>query len=129
LEEVFKHEELPPHPNFVKFYKAWEEKERLYIQTELCKMSLSAYASMYHSIPEETIWLFLIDLLQACKHLHDRNLVHMDIKPDNIFISFDGNCKLGDFGLVIDLKKVNNFFYNALPFDLKNFVLKEYFWF
>ncbi|RUS80463.1 hypothetical protein EGW08_011779 [Elysia chlorotica] len=41
----------------------------------------------------------------ALKHLHDHNLVHMDIKPDNAFISFDGICKLGDFGLVIDLTK------------------------
>ncbi len=66
---------------------------------------MSAYAEKHHDIPESTIWKFIIDLLQACKHLHDRKLVHMDIKPDNIFISFDGYCKLGDFGLVIDLKK------------------------
>lgn len=45
-------------------------------------------------------------LFQALKHLHDHNLVHMDIKPDNIFISFDDICKLGDFGLVLDLTKV-----------------------
>ena len=43
------------------------------------------------------------------KHLHDNNLVHVDIKPDNIFISHDGVCKLGDFGLVIDLSKGNDF--------------------
>ena len=67
---------------------------------------MSAYAEKHHNIPESTIWQFIIDLLKACKHLHDRNLVHMDIKPDNIFISFDGLCKLGDFGLVIDLEKV-----------------------
>ena len=45
-------------------------------------------------------------IFQAVKHLHDNNLVHMDIKPDNIFISYDGICKLGDFGLVIDMSKV-----------------------
>ncbi|CAF0779784.1 unnamed protein product [Brachionus calyciflorus] len=105
LEEVAKHEELPPHPNFVKFYRAWEERQRLYIQTELCQMSLSAFAEKQHDIPEETIWQFLVDLLQALKHLHDKKFVHMDIKPENIFISFENNCKLGDFGLVIDLEK------------------------
>jgi len=38
LEEVAKHETLPPHPNCVTFYRAWEERQRLYIQTELCKI-------------------------------------------------------------------------------------------
>lgn len=38
LEEVAKHETLPPHPNCVTFYRAWEERQRLYIQAELCKI-------------------------------------------------------------------------------------------
>ncbi|KAG8171467.1 hypothetical protein JTE90_000035 [Oedothorax gibbosus] len=39
LQEVQKHEQLPSHPNCVKFYKAWEERQHLYIQTELCSKS------------------------------------------------------------------------------------------
>lgn len=46
----------------------------------------------------------------------------MDIKPENAFISFDGICKLGDFGLVIDLTKVrlahfdNHILFGAIVF-------------
>lgn len=105
LEEVAKHEELPRHPNCVGFVKAWEEKQHLYIQTELCHTSLYDFAEHNHNIPEQIIWNYLVDLLMAVKHLHDHDLVHMDIKPENIFISDDGICKLGDFGLVLDLRK------------------------
>ena len=34
-------------------------------------------------------------------------MVHMDIKPANIFIGLDGLCKIGDFGLVLELSKVS----------------------
>lgn len=42
------------------------------------------------------------------KHLHDSDMIHMDIKPANIFIGLDGLCKIGDFGLVLELSKVSN---------------------
>ena len=54
------------------------------------------------------IWSYLVDLLLAVQHLHDHDLIHMDIKPENIFIGMDGICKLGDFGLVIDLAKMDS---------------------
>lgn len=105
LQEVAKHELLPPHPHCVRFIKAWEEDHRLYIQTELCKCSLAAYAEQHHNLSEQLVWEFLVDLLLGVKHLHDHDLAHLDIKPENIFISRDGYYKLGDFGLVLDLRQ------------------------
>lgn len=106
LEEVNKHESLSKHPNCVEFHKAWAEKGHLYIQTELCKMSLQEFAEKNHDIPESTVWDFLVDLLQGLRHLHNQNFLHLDIKPDNIFCSFYDVCKLGDFGLTVELNKI-----------------------
>lgn len=105
LEEVRKHQYLLPHTNCVHFYQSWEENGRLYQQFELCDKSLNELSEEKHELPEKLIWSYLVDLLLAVKHLHDHDLIHMDIKPENIFIGMDGICKLGDFGLVIDLAK------------------------
>lgn len=103
LEEVEKQEWLPPHPNCVQFHRAWEERQHLYIQTELCQMSLAEYADLHGRIPEHRVWGFLIDLARGLKHLHAHRLCHLDIKPANIFLGHDGSCKLGDFGLCVSL--------------------------
>ncbi|KAK4030399.1 membrane-associated tyrosine- and threonine-specific cdc2-inhibitory kinase isoform X2 [Daphnia magna] len=105
LEEVRKMESLPHHPNCVRFYQAWEENQFLYIQLELCQSSLSEISEQQHELPEPLIWDYMIDLLLAIQHLHDNDLIHMDVKPENILLSMDGVCKLGDFGLVVNLKE------------------------
>lgn len=104
LREVQKHELLPKHINLVQFYKAWEENGRLYILTELCEKSLLDYCTELHTVPENEIWNIFIDLLRAVDHLHGNDLLHVDIKPENIFLTKDKVCKLGDFGLIFDLK-------------------------
>ena len=45
------------------FHGAWEEREHLYLQTELCATSLADLAESEHSIPESTVWAFMVDLL------------------------------------------------------------------
>jgi len=108
LEEVRKHQFLLPHSNCVHFYQSWEDNGRLYQKFELCQKSLMDVSEEKHDLPESLIWSYLVDLLLAIQHLHDHDLIHMDIKPENIFIGMDGICKLGDFGLVIDLAKMDS---------------------
>ena len=42
--------------------------------------------------------------------MHDNDLIHLDVKPENILLSMDGVCKLGDFGLVVNMREVNGLF-------------------
>ena len=105
LEEVNKSERVQGHPNCVHFYKAWEELDNLYIQYELCEMSLKDYAEKVQVVEEKEIWKMIVDLCHGLKHLHDAQLAHMDIKPANLFLGRDGNYKIGDFGLVVELTR------------------------
>lgn len=54
---------------------------------------------------------------QGLSHLHNNNLCHFDIKPENIFLSLDRiTCKLGDFGLCVSEEQG---FKNAMEGDAK----------
>lgn len=107
LEEVRRYEQFSEHENCIKMIQAWEQDDRLYMQMELCKGSLEDYVREQRFIPEDRIWSIMLDLLLGLKSLHDRQLIHLDIKLDNILITDDGVCKLADFGLVFDLTSRN----------------------
>lgn len=108
LEEVRRYEEFSGHENCIRFIRAWEQYDRLFMQMELCRESLEQYLYRCRHIPEDRIWHILLDLLRGLKSLHDRNLIHLDIKLENVLIDDDDTCKLADFGLVIDVDKANN---------------------
>ncbi|KAL7034499.1 hypothetical protein ACKWTF_007991 [Chironomus riparius] len=107
LEEVRRYEEFSDNENCMTLYKAWEQDDLLYMQVELCQGSVQDYVEKVKKVPESFIWSFLLDLLLALKSLHDRNLIHLDIKLDNVLLTKDCRCKLADFGLVFDIKNSN----------------------
>jgi mitosis inhibitor protein kinase SWE1 len=43
-----------------------------------------------------------LTLIQGLKHIHDSGFMHLDLKPANIFITFEGVLKIGDFGFAIE---------------------------
>ena len=50
-------------------------------------------------IPEHEIWQFLIQILKGLKALHDKKIIHRDLKAANVFISLDGRAKIGDLNV------------------------------
>ncbi|CAN0880704.1 Wee1-like protein kinase [Linum grandiflorum] len=91
------------HENIVGYYSSWFENQQLYIQTELCDFSLSI-DNLQKRLTELEVLSILHQIAKALAFIHDRGVVHLDVKPDNIYAK-NGIYKLGDFGCASRLDK------------------------
>ena len=89
--------------HIVRLYDYWEAKHYLYLQLEFCEEgSLDAFLSRHGNngrLDDFRIWKIMIEVALGIKHIHDTGHLHLDLKPENIFIDFSGTLKIGDFGL------------------------------
>ncbi len=88
------------HPNIVKVYNHGTIGGVPYIANEYIKgQSLKETLDFRGSLPIKEALQYMIQLTNALYYAHQHNIVHRDIKPDNIFLLPDGTIKLGDFGI------------------------------
>lgn len=76
------------------------------IRMELLK-TLSAYITE-HPLTVDDIMRVGIDISHALELCAMKNVIHRDIKPDNIFVSEYGDFKLGDFGVARHIARMNS---------------------
>ena len=85
----------------------------LYIQMELCDMTLKQYLQERNNIDINLNKNVIIQLAEAIIYIRDLGIMHQDITPQNIFIKFNKSqnnpiIKLADFGLSFEIKnKIN----------------------
>src|SRR5690606_11307569 len=60
---------------------------------------LDYYIHMEQKLPETKARRYLLHVAEALHYLEEKNLLHRDIKPGNIYINQADAAKLGDFGL------------------------------
>ena len=94
---------LPPHPNVVKYHRAWQENRHFFAQMELCECG--SFGGCLSRLPpgrlvdERDIWLLAAQTAAGLSHCHDYGILHLDVKPDNVFLDRAGTYKIGDFGV------------------------------
>lgn len=93
------------HPNVVRFYKSFVERNNLYIVMELVEgVTLEEFIVSYSEkglpVPEKLAWNVFVQICTALRYLHlEKNITHRDLKPQNIMVDSAHNVKLMDFGL------------------------------
>lgn len=123
MNEIATYKYLPSrHPNILTLYQILndEEKEKTYLIMEYAEkgqlVTINEETGVFtinknyndKIYDEKLIKKWIKEVANGIKFLHDNNVVHGDIKPDNILIDKDGHCKLGDFGLSLILDGKEN---------------------
>ncbi|XP_070117461.1 serine/threonine-protein kinase Nek1 isoform X6 [Equus przewalskii] len=90
------------HPNIVQYRESFEENGSLYIVMDYCEggdLFKRINAQKGVLFQEDQILDWFVQICLALKHVHDRKILHRDIKSQNIFLTKDGTIQLGDFGI------------------------------
>jgi serine/threonine protein kinase len=94
------------HPHIVSFLQAFLDKgdSELCIIMEYCgcgdlAQKVDRYKKRRQYVDERVIWAYLIQMSDALKCLHAKNIVHRDLKTANCFLSEDGTIKIGDLNV------------------------------
>ncbi len=101
------------HPNVIKIYELFEDEESFYIVTEyLGGGSLQQKIEEMEDRNEVIIGIIMNQLISAVAYLHKNNIIHGDLKPDNIMISsnssYNSNAKLSfNSSAKVDMKVID----------------------
>ena len=139
LEQIKREEEITKLCNSeytINFYRRLDTDDYIIFELEYCEDDLKTYLDDNGDFEKNKI-LFkkvIISLANALKNIHDKGVIHRDIKPQNIFIlnieeENDIKIKLGDFGCSIYIKNntsdpIGTILYTA-PEILKNLEYDE----
>jgi serine/threonine-protein kinase len=88
------------HPNIMAVHDVSRSKELEYIVMELIDgITLKQYMQRKGALGWREALHFMIQIVKALSHAHNRGIIHRDIKPHNIMILRDGSVKVADFGI------------------------------
>jgi len=90
------------HPNVVEVYDIGEYDGKNYIVMEYVRgKTLKQLIRQRGALVKEEAVAIMKQLVDAVNHAHENNIIHRDIKPQNVLIKDDGTVKITDFGIAL----------------------------
>ncbi|KAH0574860.1 Kinase [Spironucleus salmonicida] len=99
------------HENVVKYTKVFLENSQLFILMEYCGCSLLDIIN-YTLLSDDQAFFIIQSIISALQYLHSQNIIHNDIKPENILFC-NSQVKISDFG--ISKQSISLYKYEGTP--------------
>jgi len=96
------------HKNIVNFIDGYFYGDKLWVIMEYVSGGTLTDILVNNFMNESQISVVCREVLQGLVFLHSKNIIHRDIKSDNILLSMDGDIKLTDFGFCAQLSEQNS---------------------
>ena len=110
------------HPNIVQYLGCERGELSISIYLEyISGGSIGSCLRKHGKFEESVVKSLTRQTLDGLSYLHDRGILHRDLKADNILLDLDGSCKISDFGIS---KKTDNIYGN----DSTNSMQGSVFW-
>lgn len=88
------------HCHVVQFFETFETEKYILMVMELCGGGdLLNYVRKRRRLKEDLAKYFFKQIVEGLNYIHQKNIVHRDIKLDNILLDHLGNVKICDFGV------------------------------
>ena len=90
------------HVNIVRLHDVIHTETKLVLIFEYCEQDLKKYMDQHGdrgALDPNTVRSFMFQLLKGTAFCHENQVLHRDLKPQNLLINRKGELKLGDFGL------------------------------
>ena len=98
---------LISHPSIAGFRRACLDKSPMYFVMEYVDgTTLNDYIIQNRGLTQFEIIDIACQILSALSHIHSKGIVHCDIKPHNVIITYNGKVKLTDFGIARTVGKL-----------------------
>ncbi len=90
------------HPHIVRLFDfAIEQSTPFLILDYAPNGSLHARHALGEQLPMAIVVQYIVQIADALQYAHDKNIIHRDIKPDNVLIDQRGMLLLSDFGIAV----------------------------